>query len=129
MEVNRLLSAMGSIDLSQEIQQVASQLGEESLLANSMLAWESVDAAMSSRDEAGHWTREALPHLREAISRLRFEAGMEPGTGTESTLVRALRLEGEAFNDVGQPEDALKSFARAAEIVDRYPSADPNLHA
>lgn len=126
-EVQRLLGAMGNDDFSQAIQQVASQLGEASPLANMALVMVSMDAAFSSKDDDGHWTGEALPHLGDVISRLRFEAGMEPGTSTESVLVRVLRLEGEVYNDIGQPENALQSFARAAEIVDRYPSADPDL--
>lgn len=128
-EVDRLVGAMGSDSFSQAIQQVAAQLGEASPLANMALVMDSMDAAWSSKDEDGHWTREALPHLGDAISRLRFEAGMEPGTSKESFLVRVLRLEGEVYNDIGQPEGALQSFARAAEIVDRYPSADPDLPA
>jgi tetratricopeptide (TPR) repeat protein len=126
-EVDRLVGAMGSGNFSQAIQQVASQLGEANHLANVALAIASMDAAWASKDENNRWTHEALQHLKEANERLRFEAAMEPGTYNEEALVRGLRLEGEAYNDIGQPDAALQAFARAAEIVDRYPSADPDL--
>lgn len=128
-EVDRLMDAMGSDHFSQEIQNVASQLGEASSLANFALAMDAHAAALSSKGDDGHWTREALPHLGDAISHVRFEAGMEAGRGNESALVTLLRLQGEVYNDLGQSEDALASFARASEIVDRYPSADPDLPA
>lgn len=41
-----------------------------------------------------------------------------------STLVRALRFEGQICSDLGQTCDAIKAVARADEIVDRYPAAD-----
>lgn len=128
-EIERLMGAMGSDDFPQAIQQAASQLDDASALANMALGMVSIDAAWAAKDEHGRWTREALPHLRDAISRLRFEAGMAPGTTKETILARVLRLEGEVYNDIGQPDDALQSFARAAEIIDRYPSADPDLLA
>lgn len=109
---------------AREVIREASQLADASPFANLAHASASLDLAMLARHDGG-WTSEALPHVRDGIARLRFLAGLEPGSMYESALVGALRLEGEICNDLGSPDEAVESFARANEILDRYPAADP----
>lgn len=108
----------------QELLRLCSDLDDASLLANYLGTYADVNLASASKDEEG-WTSEALPHARDAIERLRFMAAMTPGSALESGLVSALRLQGRICSDLGRSEEAVQAFARAAEIVDRYPSADP----
>lgn len=72
---------------------------------------------------------EALELTRDSVARARMLAAMEPGAHYESWLVLLLRREGELYNDRGQSDDAIRAFARADEIIDRYPAADPHLSA
>ena len=124
----RLLAPAGSTNIWRELIQAASRLDDASPIGNIFVAFASIELAASAKDGEGNWTNEALPHIQEAILRLRFEAGTEPGSTYESVLVRALRFEGEIYSDLGRSDEALRSFARADEIVDRYPAADPAIH-
>ena len=128
-ESRRLVQAMTVGDYTSSVLRVASELDDASPIANAIVAAARFELADATHDEAGHWTPEALPHIQDAVARLRFEAAMEPGSSRETLLVAALRREGEIYVDIDQPEQALQSFARAEEIIDRYPSADPDLSA
>lgn len=70
---------------------------------------------------------EAVGLVRDCTQISRMFAAMEPGAQWETWLVGLLRLEGRLCNDLGRPEEATQAFARADEIIDRYPGADPNL--
>lgn len=107
--------------------QLADLVGPGSTVASSAAVRADLQTAQAIRSSEDVDDGEALPFVRDAIARTRFNAGMEPGSSFETLLVFALRLEGEICNDLGQPEDAIKAFARADEIVDRYPAAEPAL--
>lgn len=110
-----------------ELIRLASRLDETSPLANFVVARANLQMADSSKDAEGGWTSEALPFVRDAVARLRLAAGWEPGSISETALVSALRLEGEICNDLGRTDEAVQAFARADEVIDRYPAADPSL--
>ncbi len=68
-----------------------------------------------------------LTLVRDSIVRSRMLASQRPGSLAETTLVMLLRREGRICADAGKSEEAIQAFARADEIVDRYPGADPDL--
>jgi hypothetical protein len=70
---------------------------------------------------------DGLEIVRDSIARVRMLAGQQPGSTWESSLVALFRREGRICNDSGRTEEALRAFARADEILDRYPAADPDL--
>ena len=70
---------------------------------------------------------EALRLLRDSSARARMLAGMKPGSEYETWVILFLRREGKLCNDLGRPDEATRAFARADEIIDRYPTADPDL--
>lgn len=70
---------------------------------------------------------EALRLVRDSIARARMLAAMDPGSPYETWLIWWLRREGKLCNDFGRPDEATRAFARADEIIDRYPTADPDL--
>ena len=111
--------------------QLADGLRHDHPFANMLVASASLRLvdAMRYADEDEDWRSEALPFVRSAVSRLRFEAATKAGSIAESRLVHALRLEGGLCNDLGLVDEAIKAFARADEIVDRYPTADPSIRS
>ena len=111
--------------------QLADGLRDDHPFANMLVASASLHLvdALRDADEDDGWHSEALPVVRSAVSRLRFEAATKPGSDVESLLVHALRLEGGLCNDLGLADEAIKAFARADEIVDRYPTADPSIRS
>jgi hypothetical protein len=129
-EVRKIIAFVeGHSDRRQELIRLASQLDEANPLANLAIVYANLELAAASKETGpqGGWNTEALPFVRDAIARVRLDAGREPGSVSETLLVFALRLEGEICNDLGRTDDAIQAFARADEIVDRYPAADPSL--
>jgi tetratricopeptide (TPR) repeat protein len=127
-EVRHMIAFVdGHSDRWQEMIRLASQLDEANPLANLSIVRADLALAGGSMETGpeGGWNSEALPFVRDAIARLRLEAGREPGSVFETSLVFALRVEGEICNDLGRTDEAIQAFARADEIVDRYPAADP----
>jgi hypothetical protein len=72
----------------------------------------------------------ALAHLREAVAHQRMLIGLAPAVDVEEEgwLASLLHMEGRLCNDLGRSDEAIRAFARADEIIDRYPLADPSLH-
>ena len=109
-----------------EVIRLAAELRDGDRLTN----WLTMIGAWGLFDEAkksGHagWRQEARPHLTDAIASARILAGTNPGSDDERTLILLLRQEGELCNDLELPDEAIQAFARADEITDRYPLADP----
>ena len=124
-EGQRLIASVNNDDAWRELLRRASQLSDASPMSNAFVVSANLALLHAEKDDDGNWTAEAIPYVRDAVARLRFEAGMEPGTSFESLLVQALKFEGEIYSDLGRTEEAIQSFARANEIVDRYPTSDP----
>ena len=70
----------------------------------------------------------ALALLREAVAHQRMLVGLAPAADVEAErmLASLLQMEGYLCNDLGRSDEAIRAFARADEIVDRYPFADPS---
>jgi hypothetical protein len=115
------------VDRTREMIRLASRMGDAGALPNMLIAMGNSELAMAVKEGSAdnEELSKAVPLIRDAVARLRLLAGMEPGSSYESALVRALRFEGETLNDLGQSDEASRAFARADEIIDRYPTADP----
>ncbi len=68
-----------------------------------------------------------LKYLAESTSHLRMIIASlgTPDIKKESHLASMLRREGQIYNDLELPIKAIQAFARADEILDRFPLADP----
>jgi hypothetical protein len=106
-----------------ELARLAHQLDESSAIASGAIVLAN-DALLSDPKVEGD---EALRLVRESIAYERMIAAMDPGTFNETYLVMDLRREGRLCNDLGRSDEATRAFARADEIIDRYPVADPGL--
>ena len=113
----------GPVEHWRELVQLAHHLDDGSTIANSIIVMGSLELL----DDPATESDEALRLLRDSGARARMLAGMDPGSQYETWVVLFLRREGKLCNDLGLPDQATRAFARAAEIIDRYPSADPDL--
>jgi hypothetical protein len=104
-----------------EVVRLSNRLHDRDVFPNTMVLMASIALSSETTGE------QSIEHVREAVARTRALATREPGSSWESTLVRLLRREGEMSNDLGRTDDAVRAFARADEIIDRYPTADPDL--
>lgn len=103
--------------------ELARGIKERSLSDTMIVMGNSAVARDSSTD-----TEESLVLVRDTSTRLRMFAGMEPGAKYEGWLIACLRFEGRLCNDLDRADEAMRAFARADEIIDRYPAADPDLY-
>lgn len=110
-------------DRSYDLIRLANRLDEGSPIANYAIifAYRQLlkDPIIESEEE--------LRILRDCSARSRMLAAMQPGGFDETELVEFLRLEGKLCNSLGLSDEATEAFTRAAEIVDRYPAADPDV--
>ena len=113
----------GRVERWREIVQLAHRLDDGSPTANSVI----IQGNLELLDDQSIDSDEALRLWRDSSARARMLAGMNPGSEYETVVIHSLRREGELCNDLGRPDEAARAFARADEIIDRYPAADPNL--
>lgn len=110
-------------ELSRELIRRAEKLSGGSAVANAAVIYASTDLLEDpALDDA-----EKLATVRDFVVRSRLLASMDPGSFAETWLVTGLRKEGALCNNLGRSEEAIQAFARADEIIDRYPAADPDL--
>lgn len=109
-------------DLWRTVIELAKQLNDGEGLPNLLIL-----AANSGLEEFVETPDEKLALVRDSVIRSRLLAAANPGSSSETLLAMMLRQEGAICNDLGRPDEAVRAFARADEIIDRYPAADPNL--
>lgn len=113
----------GPVEHWREVVQLAHKLDDGSPIASSIV----VIGSLELLDDPAIESDEALRLLRDSGAHARMLAGMDPGSQYETWVVLFLRREGKLCNDLGLPDEATRAFARADEIIDRYPTADPEL--
>ena len=106
-----------------ELVRLAHDLNEGSPIANLAI----VQGNFKLLEDPAIESEEALRLSRESSASARMLAAMDPGSVYETFVIHSLRNEGKLCNDLGLPDDATRAFARADEIIDRYPTADPPL--
>lgn len=116
-------SEKGRIERARELVQLAHRMSEGSAIASSVI----IRGNGELRSDPTIENDEAVRLLRDSSARARMLAAMAPGTYYETWVVMNLRDEGKLCNDLGRSDEAIQAFARAAEIIDRYPAADPDL--
>ncbi|MBN9151462.1 MAG: hypothetical protein J0H56_08575 [Micrococcales bacterium] len=123
--VEILLQAMEQteFELAEKLVQLARQLNDGDAIPNTVIL---LANQVLKKDPTIDKDAE-LRLTRDSVARARMLAAMDPGTIYETCIVTELREEGERCNDLGRSEEAIRAFARADEIIDRYPAADPNL--
>lgn len=104
-----------------EVVLLARKLNDGELLPNILILMGNLELSSEAEPD------QALELTRDSVARARMLAAIDPGSQNETNLVRLLRREGALCNDLGRTEDAVRAFARADEIIDRYPMADPDL--
>lgn len=120
--INRFTELLeGRVALWSEVVALARQLNDGELLPNILVVLGNFELENPSDPD------DALRLTRDSVERARLLAAIDPGSDGETTLVRLLRREGALCNDLGRSDEAIRAFARADEIIDRYPTADPEL--
>jgi hypothetical protein len=109
--------------LNRETIHTASQMPEGSIIASTIILTCDLDLSNDPNVEP----EDKLELLRDASARARMLAAMEPGSSWETYTALLLRREGKLCNDLGRSDEAIRAFARADEIIDRYPAADPDI--
>ena len=117
------MAGQSRVERWREIVQLAHQMNEGDPIANSLI----ILGNLTLLDDLPIEDDDALPLTRDSSARARFLAGMDPGSHYETWVAVFLRREGKLCNDLGRPDEASRAFARADEIIDRYPTADPDL--
>lgn len=108
---------------SRELIRLAQHLPEGSPIAHTVIIIGSLQLLSNPALDSD----EEIQLLRDSSASARILATMRPGTEYESLVVVFLRHEGRVCNDLERWEEATRAFARADEIIDRYPVADPDL--
>ena len=111
----------GRVERWREVVVLARKLNDGELLPNILIVMGNFEMETPSDPE------ETLRLVRDSVERARLLAAIDPGSSRETTLVQLLRREGALCNDLGRSDEAIRAFARADEIIDRYPTADPDL--
>ena len=120
---DEITSERPRIELLREILALARSVPSSGSFAALVIVTSSMDVL---RDESVTAT-ESLQIVRDCVARCRLLATREPGSVYETYTAMFLRKEGKLYNDLDLPEEALKAFARADEIIDRFPTAEPEL--
>lgn len=125
-ELSRVRPIESDAERLREVIRLAAGLRDGDRLPNLLTVWGAIELFVNAR-KSGHtgWREEALQHLGDAITSARLIAGTNPGSDDETMLILLLRQEGELCNDLGFSDEAIQAFARADEIIARYPLADP----
>ena len=113
----------GPVERWRELVRLAHHLDDGSPIANSVIVMGNFEIL----DDPAIGSDEALRLLRDSSARARMLAAMDPGSHYDTWVILFLRREGKLCNDLGRPDEATRAFARVDEIVDRYPTADPDL--
>lgn len=118
-----LTSERSRIDYARDVLALAGQVPSSGVVVAVAIINVSIDLLEDESTERA----EALQIVRECVARCRSHAARGSGSVFETFTAMFLRREGQILIDLDLPEEALKSFARADEIIDRFPTSDPEL--
>lgn len=115
-------------ELPLKVIEISKQLPEGVALVHELLRAAHLGVLGVLQSEGFDNSEIALKHLRECIAQHRAIGGLsrEVSHSSESMLVGLLQWEGMLCNDLGHGDEAIRAFARADEILDRFPLAHPS---